>query len=391
MGSGYFFVTTTLYLMVLPNENEWVRLTKLSRTAYYMLTISILVLILATYDIPYKYPRQALKSSLVTSEIPVQFMNSFYKLEISQRSSFIKADLEHLATQLKSTYAAALPFPHVAIDGLFEEQILQEISSVDLDDNIFECKPKTYKSRCKYLKQKYNWQCYGGRDGFGSNLKYHMDQNYVKGAAREVLAFITSQKFIYFLENLTGIKHLQKDPISQGSGMHVACRNSRLRLHADFNRIQRNESLLARRVNVFLYLNDKWPPNWRGQLEFWSYNLRQCQARILPLFNRLAIFTVTDFGYHGHHDPVQSSITRRRKALVHYFYAPAEDAIELYDAGIRKQRNDGGKREKLNNGTIYINDRNIQCQSCSLPQCQDVPYPSQNGDDFGNIFTLTTS
>ena len=96
---------------------------------------------------------------------------------------------------------------------------------------------------------------------------------------------------------------------------------------------------------------------------------------------------MTDFGYHGHHDPVLSLTNRKRKALVHYFYSPAEDATEVYDSSIRKQITAKGKQE-LNNNTIYINDRDIPCRSCSLRQCQDIRYPSQNGDDFGNIFNL---
>merc|ERR1711862_500600 len=94
-----------------------------------------------------------------------------------------------------------------------------------------------------------------------------------------------------------------------------------LRLHADFNY---NEALrLHRRVNVFVYLNDKWEDSYGGRLELWNRNVTICGASVLPLLGRIAASRTTDFSWHGHPWPLTAPHGRSRRSLAMYYYTTA--------------------------------------------------------------------
>jgi hypothetical protein len=76
-----------------------------------------------------------------------------------------------------------------------------------------------------------------------------------------------------------------------------------------------------RRVNVLLYLNRDWQPEWGGQLELWNASRSRADQRIEPIFNRMAIFTITDSAFHGHPDPLDCPAGRARRSLAFYYYS----------------------------------------------------------------------
>jgi Rps23 Pro-64 3,4-dihydroxylase Tpa1-like proline 4-hydroxylase len=54
---------------------------------------------------------------------------------------------------------------------------------------------------------------------------------------------------------------------------------------------------------VLVYLNKDWKEEYGGHFELWNRELTQAEAKILPIFNRCAIFSTTSHSYHGipHH------------------------------------------------------------------------------------------
>ena len=72
-------------------------------------------------------------------------------------------------------------------------------------------------------------------------------------------------------------------------------------MHVDFN-VDRRRNLL-RRVNAFFYLNKAWRSEYGGSLV-----LRRADSgdtvRILPTFNRCAIFNTDSSSHHGHPEPL---------------------------------------------------------------------------------------
>lgn len=139
--------------------------------------------------------------------------------------------------------------------------------------------------------------------------------------------FLNSQPFLEFLTNLTGIPTILPDPYFEGGGFHQILPGGFLKIHADFNK--HRWSKLDRRLNVLVYLNKDWEEEWGGHFELWDKKMQGCKKKLLPVFNRLAIFSTTDFSYHGHPDPLQCPAGRSRKSFALYYYTNGRPVEEI--------------------------------------------------------------
>lgn len=139
--------------------------------------------------------------------------------------------------------------------------------------------------------------------------------------------FLNSQPFLEFLSHLTGIQNLIPDPYFEGGGFHQIKPGGYLKIHADFNKHRLTG--LDRRLNVLVYLNEDWDESYGGHFELWDTEMKGCVKKILPLFNRMAMFSTTDFSYHGHPDPLTCPPDRSRKSLALYYYTNGRPATEV--------------------------------------------------------------
>ena len=57
--------------------------------------------------------------------------------------------------------------------------------------------------------------------------------------------------------------------------------------------------------------------------------MSKCSVKILPLFNRVALFSTTGDSWHGHPDPLTCPEDRSRKSLALYYYTNGRPAKEL--------------------------------------------------------------
>jgi len=147
---------------------------------------------------------------------------------------------------------------------------------------------------------------------------------------REVLYFLNSRPMLQFLEVLTGIKGVIPDPYFVGGGLHQIKPGGNLEVHADFN--FHTQLKLDRRINMLVYLNKDWKEEYGGHFELWNRDMSAAEQKILPLFNRCAIFSTTSFSYHGHPTPLSCPPDRTRKSMATYYYSNGRPEEEIGDA-----------------------------------------------------------
>ena len=205
--------------------------------------------------------------------------------------------LDAVAGRERDSYARAKPFPHVVLDGLIPDAILDEVVR----------EAPTADKRAGWVE----W------DDVNS-VKRGLREDWAMGpTTRLLLGQFNSAAFLNFLEQLTGITGLVPDPHLYGGGIHTIESGGYLRIHADFNHHPRLK--LLRRINALLYLNRDWDDEWGGHLELWDQNLSSSEA-IAPVFNRLVIFSITDTAYHGHPNPLETPPGIARRSLALYYY-----------------------------------------------------------------------
>jgi len=143
---------------------------------------------------------------------------------------------------------------------------------------------------------------------------------------RDVLYFLNSRPMLKFLETLTGIQSVLPDPYYVGGGLHQIRPGGLLEVHADFS--YHKGLRLDRRINVLIYLNKDWKEEYGGHFELWDQKVTRAEKKILPVFNRCAIFSTTSVSFHGHPVPLACPPDRNRKSIATYYYSngrPEED------------------------------------------------------------------
>ena len=222
----------------------------------------------------------------------------------------------------QNTFHSVQPFPHVVLDGLFPESLL-DLADAEFPDPET---PMGTPSACKNAAKRRGrqWHCTAHGTGNGGHLKLGTGEEASMGRTLQALMrTFKSKSFVRHLEVLTGIGPLIVDDTNLGAGLHQIFSNGSLQIHADFNRHPDNHpqfGVIERRVNLFLYLNDKWRPSWGGHLQLWDRSLKACGQRIAPKRNRLVVFASTDYSFHGHAEPLACPPHRSRRSIAIYYY-----------------------------------------------------------------------
>lgn len=216
---------------------------------------------------------------------------------------------EHNPTTLHKEYMAAAPFPHIVLDNFLDPWVAEQ-SLLELEkSNIFSWNTDHHADQVK---------------------KYWMDKpEQLPQTTGFLLRYLNSPAVLKFMSELTGIPDLLPDPAYQGGGVHVTLPGGFLSVHADFNLQEKTK--LHRRVNTLIYLNQDWEEEWNGCLELWERDMSRCVRRVAPLFNRVAVFNITDDAYHGVPDPLACPIHRKRFSLALYYYTKERPEHEKSD------------------------------------------------------------
>ncbi|MFC5283396.1 2OG-Fe(II) oxygenase [Pedobacter alpinus] len=238
-------------------------------------------------------------------------------------------NLIEIATNAQSNYLNANPFPSATFDNFFNPQLLEEI--------LEEFPDLSKKDSISFNDQKQIKLAGKGESNFGPKTKSFMH-------------FLNSEPFINFLQILTGIKEpLIGDPYFFGGGQHEIKKGGLLKVHADFNK--HPQLHLDRRINVLVYLNKDWKEEYGGYFELWDKNMEKCEKKILPVFNTMAIFSTTDFSYHGHPDALNCPEGMSRKSLALYYYSNGRPASEINQ---NLEKHNTLFKERKNNATDNI-------------------------------------
>lgn len=157
-----------------------------------------------------------------------------------------------------------------------------------------------------------------------------------------VIREMNSPRFVAYISQLTGIPNLLADESLEGGGLHQSKRNGFLNVHADFT-VHPHKRNWRRRVNLLIYLNKDWQPDYRGDLELWDRQMKGVVTKIAPTFNRCAIFNTDEDSYHGLPDPILCPETMTRKSIALYYFTQEAIAPTLRATNYKARPDDGAK------------------------------------------------
>lgn len=202
------------------------------------------------------------------------------------------------APRLSAEFAVAKPFPNLVIDDFLPPTIAEQITA-----EFPEPDTEVWRNLKGYDQ--------GGKQVLGND-------QFLNGYVRLLIQELNSGGMLRALEQVTGIHNLIADAKLLGGGLHQIQPGGRLNVHVDYS--HHPDTRLNRRLNLLIYLNKDWPEEYGGHFELWDREIKRCERRILPIFNRCVIFATSSFSYHGHPEPLTCPHDRTRKSLALYYY-----------------------------------------------------------------------
>jgi Rps23 Pro-64 3,4-dihydroxylase Tpa1-like proline 4-hydroxylase len=151
---------------------------------------------------------------------------------------------------------------------------------------------------------------------------------------------LNSPGFALWLSELTGIPGLLPDPSLEGGGLHQSGRGGYLNVHTDFSHHHYHKHW-KRRINLILYLNDRWKDEWGGAIELWDPTMKECVAKYPPRSNCALIFNTNEISYHGFPSPLTCPEDKSRKSLALYYYTEEKAPTSTRSTNYRARPEDG--------------------------------------------------
>lgn len=201
------------------------------------------------------------------------------------------------AKDFLEAFRRATPWPHLVIDDFFDESVLASV--LEEYDGVGDW--KTFNTK------------YEGKGQMNADEQFGPK-------SRTLFHALNSEPFLRFLSQATGIERLVSDPYFVGGGYHQIPRGGKLGVHVDFNIHPTFQ--LYRRLNVIIYLNRDWEESFGGHFQLWSKKSNSCEKKVLPKFNRMAIFETTNESFHGHPEPLNCPEGVYRRSMALYYYSP---------------------------------------------------------------------
>lgn len=209
--------------------------------------------------------------------------------------------------QIASEFRSRQPYGFAAVDGLFDAATVREVAR-EVEANL-----------ARYPQEE---------DIYASYRKHRLSVlDEMPEHARVFIASLNAPLFLQVLSEITGIENLHPDPELHGGGIHAIGRGGYLKLHTDFN-WHRGLSMY-RRLNLLVYLNESWQDAWKGNIELWSADVRECIFSLPPRIGHALLFETNDISYHGHPDPLECPEGVFRKSIALYYYTPTRPAADI--------------------------------------------------------------
>lgn len=200
----------------------------------------------------------------------------------------------------QSEYLNAQPFAHATFKDIFSREFLIQVANEFPDLAINADRVFNNQHEKKHVT-------------FGESK--------LSDSAKTLVRFCNSEPFLKWLSGLTGIDNLMPDPYLIGGGYHEIKSGGKLGIHVDFNK----HGLWGadRRVNVLIYLNENWKPEWGGGIKLYDTDLKE-KVCVFPELGNVVIFSTTDKSWHGHPEPLTCPKDRSRKSIALYYYTAPE-------------------------------------------------------------------
>jgi Rps23 Pro-64 3,4-dihydroxylase Tpa1-like proline 4-hydroxylase len=213
--------------------------------------------------------------------------------------------LEQDVDRLHSIYESATPYPHIVIDDFLEPAAaaaaIEEFPPLD---------PDQWNNYLHTNERKFS----------------NTDPETWGPALQSILLELNSPRFVKFIGNLIGVDGLVPDPSLEGGGLHQSTAGGFLNMHADYT-VHPHNRKWERRANLLLYLNDDWKPEYGGDLELWSTDMKRCVEKVSPIANRVLIFTTGATSFHGHPEPMRCPEGVFRRSLALYYFSVEADPL----------------------------------------------------------------
>lgn len=217
---------------------------------------------------------------------------------------------------LKQAFQEAKPYKHLVLDNFLKE----EIADV-LHDNF----PPTERLTKHY-------------DGINENKSEGANFDDFHPAFNEIRTALMSKELAAWMSQVTGIADVFITNDHLGCGLHEGENGSFLDIHIDFN-IHPSKNV-HRRLNMLIYMNKNWQPEYGGDLEMWNATMTACEKKVAPIFNRAVIFETNEISYHGY-SKINVPEGMTRKSIYTYFYTTErEDAVGYHDTVFKPRPND---------------------------------------------------
>ncbi len=207
-----------------------------------------------------------------------------------------------IAENRANDYQTAHPFPHIVLNDLFPNDILSKVGT-------------EIQTKFEQDNAQPHWVV---KDNPQSKKRATAAVETVGPETVSLIEYLNGDEFVAFLSKLSGITNLCADKGLKGGGVHYIENGGFLNIHADFN--YHADLKQYRRLNVLIYLNDDWKPEYNGNLELWSTDMKECVHSIPPVFNTCVVFSIGDHAYHGHPEPLACPVGIARKSIAVYYY-----------------------------------------------------------------------
>lgn len=231
--------------------------------------------------------------------------------------------------ELKARFSHATPFPHMVLDTFLSPAWARECAS-------------SYPSYAEARTM--------GREFGAANERLKVQVCEYEKFKSPILALhraLASPEFLKDLEHISGIPNLLADPDLGGGGMHLmGGQGGRLDVHVDFNYVE--EKKWHRRLNLLVYMNSEWHPEWGGAVELWDSTVTKCHRSVLPELNKCVLFETSDKSYHGV-TPLAApqGITRNSFAAYYYTVEPPPNWDGAMHSTVFKSRPDEKIRQHV--------------------------------------------
>jgi len=233
---------------------------------------------------------------------------------------------EEKIKKLQNEFQHAKPYKHLVMDNFLKK---------DFADILHDNFPPTEK-----LAKHYN--------GINENKSEGANFGDFHPAFADLRKDLMSKEFTAWMSAVTGIADVFVTDDNLGCGLHEGKNGSFLDVHIDFN--IHAEKNVHRRLNMLIYMNKDWKPEYGGDLEMWNANMTNCDKKVAPLFNRAVIFETNEISYHGY-SKINVPEGMTRKSIYTYFYTEIrEDAVKYHDT-IFKPRPDETFTKKIATNT----------------------------------------